>query len=261
MTWCMLIIDDIVMICEICGGVKRRLKVWRQTLESKDFKLSRTQMEYLECKFSGTTLVVDEDVRLDSQVIPKRESFKYIGFVIQGNREIYEVVTHRIGAGWMKWRFTSGVLCDKNVPPRLKGKFYKAVVRLTMLYRVECWPAKNSYIQKMKVAEMRMQRWMCGNTRLDMVRNKVIRDKVVVASVEDKMWDARLRWFGHVKRRGTDELERRRERLVLEGQWRGRGRPKKYWGEVIRKDIVLLQLTEDMTMDRKVWRLRIGLED
>ncbi|XP_016484664.2 uncharacterized protein LOC107805185 [Nicotiana tabacum] len=230
MTWCMLIIDDIVMICEICGGVKRRLKVWRQTLESKDFKLSRTQMEYLECKFSGTTLVVDEDVRLDSQVIPKRESFKYIGFVIQGNREIYEVVTHRIGAGWMKWR-------------------------------VECWPAKNSYIQKMKVAEMRMQRWMCGNTRLDMVRNKVIRDKVVVASVEDKMWDARLRWFGHVKRRGTDELERRRERLVLEGQWRGRGRPKKYWGEVIRKDIVLLQLTEDMTMDRKVWRLRIGLED
>nr|XP_009765363.1 PREDICTED: uncharacterized protein LOC104216930 [Nicotiana sylvestris] len=187
-------------------------------------------MEYLECKFSGTTLVVDEDVRLDSQVIPKRESFKYIGFVIQGNREIYEVVTHRIGAGWMKWR-------------------------------VECWPAKNSYIQKMKVAEMRMQRWMCGNTRLDMVRNKVIRDKVVVASVEDKMWDARLRWFGHVKRRGTDELERRRERLVLEGQWRGRGRPKKYWGEVIRKDIVLLQLTEDMTMDRKVWRLRIGLED
>nr|XP_016484664.1 PREDICTED: uncharacterized protein LOC107805185 [Nicotiana tabacum] len=201
MTWCMLIIDDIVMICEICGGVKRRLKVWRQTLESKDFKLSRTQMEYLECKFSGTTLVVDEDVRLDSQVIPKRESFKYIGFVIQGNREIYEVVTHRIGAGWMKWR-------------------------------VECWPAKNSYIQKMKVAEMRMQRWMCGNTRLDMVRNKVIRDKVVVASVEDKMWDARLRWFGHVKRRGTDELERRRERLVLEGQWRGRGRPKKYWGEL-----------------------------
>ncbi|KAG5577487.1 hypothetical protein H5410_057621 [Solanum commersonii] len=28
-----------------------RLEVWRQTLESKGLRLSRTKMEYLECKF------------------------------------------------------------------------------------------------------------------------------------------------------------------------------------------------------------------
>ncbi|PHT48394.1 hypothetical protein CQW23_12602 [Capsicum baccatum] len=32
---------------------------------------------------------------------------------------------------------------------------------------------------------------------------------------------------------------------------RNRGRPKKYWGEVIRRDMEQLQLTEDMTLDRK----------
>ncbi|KAG5582103.1 hypothetical protein H5410_052730 [Solanum commersonii] len=37
-------------------------------------------------------------------------------------------VTHRIGAGWMKWRLASIALCDNNVPPRLKGKFYKKYV-------------------------------------------------------------------------------------------------------------------------------------
>ncbi|KAF3651940.1 putative poly(A)-specific ribonuclease PARN-like [Capsicum annuum] len=36
-----------------------------------------------------------------------------------------------------------------------------------MLYRVECWPVKSSHIQKLKVAEMRMLRWMCGFTRAD----------------------------------------------------------------------------------------------
>nr|XP_016500799.1 PREDICTED: uncharacterized protein LOC107819228 [Nicotiana tabacum] len=61
------------------------------------------------------------DVRLDLQGIPKRGSFKYHGSVIQGNEEIDEDVTHHVGAGWMKWRLESGVLCDKDVPPKLKG--------------------------------------------------------------------------------------------------------------------------------------------
>ena len=51
------------------------------------------------------------------------------------------------------------------------------------------------------------------------------------------------------------------ERLALDGFRRGRGRPKKYWGEVIRRDMEQLQLTEDMTLDRKVWRARISAED
>ncbi|KAF3660653.1 Acetolactate synthase small subunit 2, chloroplastic [Capsicum annuum] len=42
----------------------------------------------------------------------------------------------------------------------------------------------------------------------------------------------------------------------LDGFRRGRGRPKKYWGEVIRRDMEQLQLTEDMTLDRKTSGLR-----
>ncbi|XP_060191726.1 uncharacterized protein LOC132621465 [Lycium barbarum] len=161
--------------------------------------------------------------------------------------------------GWMKWRFASEVLCDKKVPPKLKGKFYKVMVRPTMLYGAECWPVKKSHIQK-KVAEMRMLRWMCGNTRSDRIRNEVIRDKVGVASVEDKMREARLRWFRHVMRRDTNAPVRMCERLAMEDFRRGRGRPKKYWGEVIRQDMAHLQLTEDMTLDKRVWRTQIRIE-
>jgi uncharacterized protein CbrC (UPF0167 family) len=41
-------------------------------------------------------------------------------------RESY--VSHRIKAGWMKWRQASGVLCDKRVPQKLKGKFYRTTI-------------------------------------------------------------------------------------------------------------------------------------
>ncbi|XP_070034800.1 uncharacterized protein [Nicotiana tomentosiformis] len=99
---CMLFADDIVLIDETRGSVNERMEVWRQALESKGFKLSRTKTEYLECKFSDVTREEDVEVRLDSQVIPKSESFKYLGSIIQGDGEIDEDVMHSIGVGWMK---------------------------------------------------------------------------------------------------------------------------------------------------------------
>ncbi|XP_070026581.1 uncharacterized protein [Nicotiana sylvestris] len=112
----------------------------------------------------------------------------------------------------------------------------------------------------MKVAEMRMLRWMCGHTRKDKIMNEVIREKVGVASMEDKLRESRLRWFGHVKRRDIDALVRRCKRLTMADLRKGRGKPKKYWGEVIRQNMSLLQLTKDMTHDKKVWRSRIMVE-
>nr|XP_009769881.1 PREDICTED: uncharacterized protein LOC104220677 [Nicotiana sylvestris] len=131
--WCMLSVDDIVLVDKTRGSVNERLEVWRQVLKSKGFKLSRTKTEYLECKFSDVLGETNREVRLDSQVIPNRESFKYLGSIIQGDGEIDEDVMHHIGVGWMKWRLASGVLCDKKVPLKLKGKFYRAVIRPAML--------------------------------------------------------------------------------------------------------------------------------
>ncbi|XP_016507052.1 uncharacterized protein LOC107824753 [Nicotiana tabacum] len=110
--WCMLFADDIVLIDETQSGVIAKLEVWRQTMESKSFKLSRTKTEYLECKFSDGTHKINVEVNLDAQVIPKRASFKYLGSIIQGNGDIDEDVAHHIGAGWMKWKLASDVLCD-----------------------------------------------------------------------------------------------------------------------------------------------------
>lgn len=47
-------------------------------------------------------------------------------------------VTQFIGATWMNWRLVSGVLCEKKVSPKHKGKFYNIVVGPTLLYETEC---------------------------------------------------------------------------------------------------------------------------
>ena len=55
--------------------------------------------------------------------MPKRDTFRYLGSMLQSNGGIDEDVSHRINAGWMKWWQASGVLCDKKVPQKQKDKF------------------------------------------------------------------------------------------------------------------------------------------
>ena len=75
------------------------------------------------------------------------------------------------------------------------------------------------------------------------------------------MRETRLRWFGHVKRRCEDAPMRRCERINIPAGRRGRGQQKRSLDEVIRKDLKVAGLTEDMAQDRKLWRDRIKVLD
>ncbi|KAL6524293.1 hypothetical protein OROGR_016727 [Orobanche gracilis] len=151
-----------------------------------------------------------------------------------------------IKAGWLKWKSATGVLCDPDMPHRLKGKFYRTAIRPTLLYGTECWAVKQCHVQKMNVAEMRMLRWMCGHTKKDRLRNEVIREKVRVASIEDKIMENRLRWFGHVRRIPVDAPVRRLESWRTINIVKGRDRPKKTWIKLIENDMRFLGIGESM---------------
>lgn len=259
--WCMMFADDIVLIDETKEGVESKLELWRHTLEARGFRLSRSKTEYMECKFSGVTSSEAGAVTLDSKVIQGSNVFRYLGSILQKDGELDGDVAHRINAGWLKWKSATGFLCDFGIPQRLKGKFYRTVIRPALLYGTECWAVKQCHVHKMTVAEMRMLRWMCGHTRKDRLRNEVIREKVGVASIEEKMRENRLRWFGHVKRRSGDAPVRRIEEWRSNQIVKGRGRPKMTWLRVIESDMRLLGIEESMTLDRSGWRGSIYVEE
>ena len=110
-------------------------------------------------------------------MVPRVEKFKYLGSIVEERGDIDEDISHRIRAEWQKWKKTSGVLCDKKIPFRLKGRVYRIVVRPALHYGAKCWPIKKTQVQRMMVVEMRMIRWMCGYTRLDRIRNIVIGER------------------------------------------------------------------------------------
>ena len=210
-------------------------------LESRGMKISRHKTEYMMC-------TEEEQNRRGSIILDG----------VDGSED--KEVTSRIQAGWKSWRDVSGVLCDRKMPVKLKGKVYKTVVRPAMTYGAEALPLKKVSEKKMEVAEMRMLRWMCGVTREDRIRNTRIRGTVKVTEISKKTQEARLRWYGHVARSNIESDERRALDMEVQGR-RRRGRPKTIWKDCIISDMRIKELDNNMAVDRNRWRRLIRNSD
>nr|GEY82049.1 putative cytochrome P450 [Tanacetum cinerariifolium] len=125
-----------------------------------------------------------------------------------------------------------------------------------MLYGSECWPITKVLANRVELAELKMLRWTCGKTLLDMIPNGFYRVQLEVETIINKMREGRLRWFEHVKRRPQSSPVRRVEALVVDGL-RRRCRPKLRWEDKVMHDMKELLLSEYMTSDRNEWRARI----
>ncbi|KAK3538419.1 hypothetical protein QTP86_001765 [Hemibagrus guttatus] len=220
--WTMMFADDIVICSESREQVEENLERWRFALERRGMKVSRSKTEYMcvnEREGSGT-------VRLQGEEVKKVQEFKYLGSTVQSNGECGKEVKKRVQAGWNGWRKVSGVLCDQKISARIKGKVYRTVVRLAMLYGLETVSLRKRQESELEVAELKMLRFSLGVTRLDRIRDEYIRGTAHVGRLGDKVREARLRWFGHVQRRESEYIGRRMLDMELPGR-RQRGRPKR----------------------------------
>jgi hypothetical protein len=111
------------------------------------------------------------------------------------------------------------------------------------------------------VAEMRMLRWIYGHTRLDRVRNDDIRDRLGVASIEEKLIQQRLRWFGHVHRRPPKALVHRRIIRRDNNVKRGRGQPNLTWEEATKRDLKEWNIPIELCLDRSAWKEAIHVPE
>ncbi|XP_026431521.1 LRR receptor-like serine/threonine-protein kinase GSO2 [Papaver somniferum] len=196
--WCMLFENGIALIGESKEEVDEKLELWRHTLESKGFKLSSTKTEYLRCDSSDSGTDAG-DILKYGKLVPRTNSFRYLGSIIQKDGGIEEDIRQQTQSGWEKWRLASGVLCDGKVPLKLIGKFYKTATSPAMLYGAECWAMNNRDTLKLNSSEMRMLGWICNHMRYDRIRNEYVRKKLMVAPIEAMLSQHRMRWFGHLR--------------------------------------------------------------
>ena len=199
---------------------------------------------------------------MEDAKVPRVKEFKYLGSTVQESGGCEREVKKRVQAGWNGWRKVSGVICDKRLPARVKGKVYSSVVRPAMVYGLETVAVTKKQVKEMEVAEMKMLRFAMGVTRKEMIRNEHIRTTVKVEQLGMKMREGRLRWYGHIMRRDQEYVERKMMEMELPGK-RKRGRPKRRFLDVVKEDMEEVGAKEmdiedkDVENDDTLWPPRI----
>ena len=91
-------------------------------------------------------------------------------------------------------------------------------------------------------------------TRKDKIRNEYVRGTAKIVKLEDKLRNARLRWYGHAKRREEGYVGKTIMELAVPGR-RKRGRPRKKWMDLAREDMESVGAKEGDKIVREKWKI------
>ena len=108
---------------------------------------------------------------------------------------------HKVNEGCKVLGALRGVMKNRGLGMNVKKVLYEKVVVPTVMCGSESWGMEVTKTQKLNVFEMKCLRSMTGVSRLNRVRNEVVRARTGVRRELAARIDMNvLRWFGHVVR-------------------------------------------------------------
>ena len=124
-----------------------------------------------------------------------------------------------------------------------------------MTYGSETRPLLVDVGLKLERAEIQMIGWMCGISLKDRRTNEELRRLVGVEPITTFIRSGRLRWYGHVMRKGDEDWVKKCMEYRVEGR-RLVGRPRTTWLESVEADMEL-EIDKEDVHDRSKWRMNV----
>ena len=125
----MIFADDIVLCGDDETDMTEYLETWRKALEEREMRISRPKTQFMDFNFGQDNGQEREPVKILGEELQRVHHFKYPGSSVAETGGMATEITQRVSAAWRNWKRCSGVLCDRRMPVKLKGKVYKTVVR------------------------------------------------------------------------------------------------------------------------------------
>ena len=146
------------------------------------------------------------------------------------------------------------------MPRKLKGKLYKTVVLLALVYGSQCWARYKAHDDKMTATEM-MLRMAHGVTKMDHIKSSYIRGSLFIEEpITAKIDDRQMDWYCHVLRRPIENPVRRAVMLdIPTNHPKKRGRPKHTWLDQMKKKQKQIGFSEEMIQDRTACKTTLRL--
>ena len=123
-----------------------------------------------------------------------------MGSTVQESGGFEREVKKRWQAGWNRWRKASGVIFDRRLPAKVKGKVYSSVVRPVMVYGLETVAITKKQVEEIEVAEVgrrMMEMELSGKRRRGRPRRKflyVVKEDMGKVGAKETDVENRMAW-------------------------------------------------------------------
>ena len=172
--------------------------------------------------------------------------------------EVEADVHHRVNEGCKMLCALKGVMKNRELGMNVKKALYEKMVVPNVMYGLESWGMKVTERQKLNVFEMKCLRSMTGVSRLDSVRNEVVRARKGVRRELAARVDMNvLRWFGPVERMDNERVLKKVVNAEVGGRG-ARGWPRFGWMDGVKRALndrrMDVREASECARNRNEWR-------
>ena len=232
--------------------LQETLEEWNGLFTRHGLKINVEKTEVLDIGLQREEL----DIELEGKKLTPQFTLLYNGAVCEDGKTEREV-RRRVQAGAIAWKAVEGVMADRRISKRLKGKVMSTCVTPACLYGTETLALTELQQQRLQVCENNWVRKIARVTMADRRRMVELREETgVQRSLTERLVRSRLQWAGHVERMADDRLPKRAAELREQGR-RRRGRPMLRWEDCVKRDVRKGGEEEDWkkkTRDRGGWK-------
>jgi hypothetical protein len=134
----------------------------------------------------------DAHLELNGLSIGRVSEFIYLGHKVMLRRDHNKELGRRIGAAWGTFKRVQALLTDKNIPMKIKRRYFNMCTIPALLYGCETWALTQKTEQRLGVCQRAMERRMLGVRLIDKRRISWIRRKTgldeIIATFRKRKW-------------------------------------------------------------------------
>ena len=184
------------LVAEDKEELNESLEEWKEAFKQHGLRVNLEKMEVLSIGAHREEL----NIKLEGRTIRQNNSFIYLGGAVSSDGRLETEVRRRVQAGANAWRQVEGVMSDRHISKKLKGKVLGACVTPAMLYGLETLPVSEKHQHRLQVCENNWVRRIAGVKRVDRRRMDELREEVGIQKcLMGRLGKSRMKWAGHVE--------------------------------------------------------------
>lgn len=263
---CLAYADDLVLMTRSKEELTRIFKQLEETSKKYGLRINENKTKYMVMENNrkkGTKNLNIESKDGTQYIIEEVDQVEYLGVTMTNNGEEGKEIEKRISKGSKATGMLTEMLKAKNISRAAKIRAYQTIIRPSVTYACEAWTMNKNYEEKLERWERKNLRKIFGGIKLRdgewrRRTNKEVMEIYKNPTITNIVKAQRTRWLGHIARMSRERWVKR----VLtagEGAARRRGRPRKSWLEVVKKDLqeVGIHDWQKEAQDRKKWRSKV----